>query len=85
MVEDAEGEGELGQFAVRHHHVGLVAALARTHTREVDGVAGAPVLLLEIAQVAGEHRQVGAPVFQTDEHAQANLVHTCLTHAVEAV
>ncbi len=85
MVEYAESECHLSQFAVAHHDLGLIAALGRAHAREIHAVAGAPVVFAQIAQVAGKHCKVGAPVFETYEHSHADFVDPGLAHAVEAV
>ena len=47
-VEDAECECELREFAVGHHHIGLEMSFRRTHAREIDAIACAPVVLAEI-------------------------------------
>ena len=81
----AECEGELGQFAVAHHDVGLEMAFRRTHTREIDAVACAPVVFAEVEQVACHHCHIGAPVLKTYQHSHADFVHSGLSHAVESV
>ena len=85
MVEDPEGEGHLGQFAVAHHDVGLEVPLGRPHAREVDAVTRLPVVTAQVLQVQRHHRHVGAPLLESDQHAHADLVDPGLTHAVEAV
>ena len=85
MVEYAECECELGEFAVAHHHVGLEMAFRRTHAREIDAVACAPVVFAEVEQVACHHCHIGAPVFKTYQHTHADFVHSGLPHAVESV
>ena len=87
MVEDAHGESSLGKFLVSHIAVWLeTLVLSRTHAREVDAVLGAPVVLLEIAQVVSHHGDIGAPfLLQSDEHAHADTVNTSHTHAVETI
>ena len=87
VVEDTHGEGELRQFPVGHHAVGLKAAvLGRAEAGEVHAVLRTPVAALQVAQVEGHHREVGAPfLFKADEHAHADGVHARRAHAVEAV
>ena len=85
VVEDAEGEGQLRQLAVAHHHVGLEVALRRAHAGEVDAVARLPVVTAQVLQVERHHRHVGAPLLESDEHAHADFVDAGLPHAVEAV
>ena len=87
MVEDAHCEGRLGEVPVTEEAVGLESSvLGRTHTREVDAVPGAPVVLLEVAQVVCEHGDVGAPLFlQTYEHTHTYGVHAGLSHTVEGI
>ena len=87
VVKDAHGKGGLRQLAVGHDAVGAEAfVLRRTHTGEVDGIARPPVVLLQIAQMAGHHHHVGAPIaFQTDEHTHADGVHSGLPHTVEGI
>ncbi len=85
MVEYSESECQLGKLAVGHHHFRLIASFGRTHAREVDAVAGLPVMFAEIAQMTCHHRHVGAPVLKAYEHSHAYLVHSGLTHAVKSV
>ena len=42
-------------------------------------------MFAQIAKMTRHHGDVGAPVFKADKHAHANLVHSGLPHAVEAV
>ena len=43
-------------------------------------------MLLQVTQVPSHHHHVGAPLFlKADEHAHANRVNSCLSHAVKAV
>lgn len=85
VVEDAEGKCELCELAVGHHHFRLVATLGRTHAREVDRVAGAPVVAAQILEVTRHHGYVGAPVFKAYQHSHADFMHSGAAHAVEAV
>ena len=64
VVEDTHGKRGLRQFAVGHEAVGLESfVLRRAHTGKIDGVLGAPVVLLQIAQVVGHHGDIRAPLF----------------------
>ena len=85
VIEDAEGESELGQLPVGHHHIRLKMPFRRTHAREIDAVARFPVVLAQVLQMQGHHRHVCAPLFEADQYAHADLVHPGLPHAVEAV
>ena len=87
MVEDTHGKGGLCQFLVAHETVRLEAlVLCRSHTREVDAVLGAPIVLLEVAQVVCHHGDVGAPfLLQSDEHAHTDAMYASHTHTVEAI
>ena len=87
MIEDTHCESGLRELTVGHVAVWLEAfILCRSHTWEVDAVLGAPVVLLEIAQMVCHHSDVSAPVFfETYEHSHSDGVDTGLSHAVEAV
>ena len=87
MVKDTHGKRGLCQFAISHKTVGLESlVLGRAHTGEVNAVLGAPIVLLQIAQVVRHHRHIGAPLFlQSDEHTHTDRVYTCLPHTVEPV
>ena len=87
VVEDSHGKRGLSQLAVGHEAVGLeTLVLSRTHAGKVDGVLGAPIVLLQVAQMIGHHGNIGAPLLlETNEHTHADRVDTGLTHAVEPV
>ena len=67
VIEDAEGESELGQLPVGHHHIRLKMPFRRTHAREIDAVARFPVVLAQVLQMQGHHRHVCAPLFEADQ------------------
>ncbi len=73
------------KFAVAHHHIGLEMTFRRTHAREIDTVACAPVVFAQIQQMACHHCNIGAPVLKTYQHTHADFVHSGLPHAVESV
>ena len=87
MIEDTHCESGLRELTVGHEAVWLEAfILCRSHTWEVDAVLGAPVVLLEIAQMVCHHSDVSAPIFfETYEHSHSDGVDAGLSHAVEAV
>ena len=87
VVEDAHGESHLRQLAVRHHAVRTEASvLRRSHPRKIYTVTRTPIVLLQVAQVMGHHRDVGAPLpLQTNQHAHSDTVNAGLSHAVEGI
>jgi len=86
VVEDSHRECKLSQFPVVHDYIRLESAIfRRTHTREIYAVFCFPVMLLQITQMISHHRYVCPPFLQADQDTHANLMYTCLSHAVEAV
>src|SRR5574344_2270671 len=87
MVEDAHGKSGLSQLPVCHNAVGLkTLVLSRSHTREVNRILRAPVMLLQVAQMASHHHHICTPLlFQSYQHPHTNRVNTSLPHAVKSV
>ena len=86
VVKDAHGKGQLCQFFVRHHHIGLEASiLCRTQAGEIHTVSCPPIPLLQVAQMEGHHGDISAPLFQADKHSHTNAVHTSGSHTVRSI